>query len=152
MHWIYYPDYVIGDDSITPDIRLPPDYEEKLPEFYEREGKEKIEDAARALERSLDKLVRPDSKILLNWDDKKGLVNIAVNEAHSLDLNDDDLPAFQPTNMENVLYAHFAGIIAMKYIRKLLLTQPTRLPKHNSEPNTSSKNKKTKRRRITSSS
>jgi len=40
MEFMYYPTFEFGDGRIIPVVRLPEDYLERVPRFYEREGKQ----------------------------------------------------------------------------------------------------------------
>ena len=115
MDFMLYPTFEIVDNrGIIPSIRLPREYLEIIPKFYEQGRKEDVEEHTKSLQEL------SNTKIRLQWDEKKGLTNISIGTA-GLDLNEYGWPSFQEHNLGGN-YSLYTGSIAMKYISEMLKT------------------------------
>jgi hypothetical protein len=114
-----YPFYLFNKirGQVFPVIMLPEEYQELIPKFYEKGGRERIEDFAKILDNSLEGIFgKPDIK--LRWDEKKGLVHISIGPSGGLDLSDSE-HYFQEHNLGSQT-SLIAGAIATNYIHELL--------------------------------
>lgn len=114
---LVYPHFLITGEGIFPNIHLPWNFRELVPEFYASGGKERIEQYKNNLQKRLQEAGTP-LDINLNWHDTCGLKNISVGVHGGLDL-EGNLAIFQEHNLgwTNGFYAAF---IAMEYVKELL--------------------------------
>ena len=79
MDNILYPFFQIiaQRGQLIPLIRLPKNYKELVPDFYQEGGKETIEQYTQNLEKMI-KGTSLETEINLQWDDNTGLGNISV--------------------------------------------------------------------------
>ncbi len=122
--FLFYPSLdLIFDEReklILPNIRLPPDYRERVPIFYERKGKEKIEEYMSNLMGAFKDISAFQADMRLNWTEDQGLRNIRVGIHGGLDLSEErSSPRFEGHNLEwlNAIPPFF---IATTYVRELL--------------------------------
>jgi len=123
MEFMYYPTFEFGDGRIIPVVRLPEDYLERVPRFYEREGKQEIRAYVCGLKKgflscglidSIDFEVNSD----LVWDDERGLTTIRMRPSGGLDLEENGYVSFVEHNLGGIKSV-FAGVVAMKYVNEL---------------------------------
>lgn len=116
---ITYPTFEPDGWRIIPSIRLPLNYRELIPLFYENNGKEIIEEYVEALE-GLCRLQRTMGvlEIGLRWDDEKGLTNINLGTHSGLDLDTSLTPRFSEHNI-GFGNSFIGGAVAMKYVSEL---------------------------------
>ncbi len=112
-----YPD---GEKRLIAVVPLPIGYSASVPKFYERKGREKIEEFTRNLLEVLKNSEGLRPEIQLRWDSVRGLTNIITGVQGSFDLDDDEEPAkFREHNLGGpstlLVYA-----IATHYIAQLL--------------------------------
>lgn len=101
-------------------IELPENYQEVILNFYQKGGREEIEEFARSLDRSLEDIFgKPD--IRLNWDDQRGLVNISIGVNGGMDL-DSECRRFVEHNLGSRT-SLITGAIAINYVSELLKIQ-----------------------------
>ncbi len=118
MNFMLYPTFEIADGRIIPNIRLPRDFEERVPVFYEQEREQDVVDYSRRLIDYL-KPINFEAERDLVWDDGKGLVVIRMKPSGGLDLVDSGWIHFQEHNLGGT-QSLFAGAVAMKYVSELL--------------------------------
>ncbi|MCF7910178.1 hypothetical protein K9L16_00710 [Candidatus Pacearchaeota archaeon] len=115
MDSILYPTFEINEiTGILPRITLPRNFKELIPKFYKQRRQEVVENYASKLEQELDL----SNKILLQWNEERGLTNISLGTA-GLDLNETGIPKLQSHNIGNN-NAIPLGFTAMKYVSELL--------------------------------
>mgnify|MGYP001558153095 CR=1 FL=1 len=136
MDFMLYPafEFIEMRGQFLPIIRLPRDFEERIPKFYEQRIKEEIEDYAKIIGKEYlngtediedyskiigKEYLKNDLEIRLLWDDERGLINISVSPSQGLDLSKEGWPNFQEHNL-GTKTGIAAGFIAMKYISELL--------------------------------
>ncbi len=122
MEFMLYPTFKFGNGRIIPDIRLPRNFKEIIPKFYEQERKETVESYIKELDEHLNYCgidINLHPKENLKWDNEKGLVSIAIGPSAGLDLNERGWPSFKEHNMGRDA-SFVAGAIAMKYVSELL--------------------------------
>jgi len=120
MHSMTYPNFIVHEErgTLIPYIKLPTDFRELVPRFYEKGGKEKIEKYKKEIMEST--VVGEGQEILLRWHSVKGLEHISIVESRAgLDLNEDGFPSFQEHNVQ-WKSALILSAIAMEYVRELL--------------------------------
>lgn len=113
---------IVEGRGIIPRICLPRNYKTLIPLFYEEGRRKTVETYAKELEEYIAG-GRLETKIRLQWNEEKGLINISVGTA-GLDLNERGWPSFQEHN----LGGHFsfaASAVATKYISELLKSRPS---------------------------
>jgi hypothetical protein len=119
MDHMLYPTFeIVERRGIIPRIKLPLDYEELVSRFYACGARQIVEKFARDLE-SLTRESESEKEIRLQWDDKKGLTNIAIAAQGGLDINEGGYPSFQEHNL-GWMNSFLSGAVAMKYISELL--------------------------------
>jgi len=122
LYPIFYP--IKYRRVILPNIRLPQDFRELVPRFYEQGRQQTIEEYARnvrsVLERDPTGKLIEHPEIILNWDKKSGLKKIEIGPA-SLYLVDalGSSPHFHEYNL-GTHDGYVTGIIAMAYVSELL--------------------------------
>ncbi len=119
---LVYPTFqVFGGRGIFPNVWVPSDFLDRVPRFYEQGRREDVEKYAQDLGKMLSegKISGGFPDIMLQWDEKRGLVNISVGIHGGFDLTNEDWPHFQEHNLggEN---GYAAGFIAMEYVSELL--------------------------------
>ncbi len=119
-----YPTFEVNDQrGILPTIRLPRDFQNRLPAFYERGRKQKVEDYAKNLETMFKTTLDFPFKIELNWTEKEGLTEISTSPSSGFYLETSGgWPMFSEHNL-GALPAFATGFIAMKYISELLKSE-----------------------------
>lgn len=120
MDWRTYPEFILANErGILPHIKLPENFREIVPRFYEQGRKQIVERYVDGLGQFIHQLRLRDTP-RLNWDSELGLRNISVGIHGGLDLNEGfGGPCFQEHNL-GTCSGYIAGIIAMKYILELL--------------------------------
>jgi hypothetical protein len=114
--WKVYPRFGINaQGEIFPHVPIPRDYKELLPKFYERLGKEKVDELTRGLRN------RTGLDIRLKWHEEHGLTNISTSAPGGFDLDIRDCE-FAPHNLDRI-QTLAAGAIAMEYVRQLLISK-----------------------------
>jgi hypothetical protein len=118
FQFMLYPafDFIEQRGQIIPNIRLPENYKELVPKFYEQGRKPDVEDYARTIQENF---LKGDLEIKLNWNKEQGLTNISVGPSGGLDLSEQGWPKFQEHNL-GTKTGIASGFIAMKYISELL--------------------------------
>jgi len=98
-----------------PNINLPENYKELVPNFYKQKRKNTVEKYAKMVEEKfIGKL-----EIKLKWDKEEGLTNIDIGGIGAgLDLSEQFSPHFCEHNL-NTKTSLMTGMIAMKYISEL---------------------------------
>ena len=86
MDFMLYPTFEFDENrgQWFPNITLPVNYKELIPNFYKQERKDVIEKYAKSIEEKLFK----NLEIRLKWDDEKGLTNIGIGPSGGLDLSE----------------------------------------------------------------
>lgn len=120
MDSMLYPTFepVRDRGALMPSVRLPRNYQELVPKFYEQGGKERLEIYVGQV-RGLLTGVMAEHKVRLAWDDERGLVSIRAGPSGGLDLSERGWPNFQEHNLGTET-GLIAGIIAMKYVSELI--------------------------------
>ncbi len=118
MDFMLYPgfDFIEERGQFLPYIKLPRDYKELVPKFYEQERKQDIEDYARIIQ---ERILESKLEVRLNWSKEQGLTNISIGPSGGLDLSEEGWPKFQEHNL-GTKTGIASGFIAMKYISELL--------------------------------
>lgn len=110
--------YIEHRGQILPYIRLPRDFVDLIPRFYEQGRRETVDEYARTLER-----ITQESPLKttfrLQWDTELGLTNISIGPSGGLDLNNEGWPKFQEHNL-GTKTGFTAGSIAIVYVSELL--------------------------------
>ncbi|MBR9702191.1 hypothetical protein GOV13_04690 [Candidatus Pacearchaeota archaeon] len=96
--------------------RLPKDYKSKIKEFYNTDGREKLEELALNISKSMEGLFGQE-EIRLRWDDEKGLIGISIGPSGGIYLN--NLNQFQEHNLGTKTSLMTSPII-INYISELL--------------------------------
>jgi hypothetical protein len=121
--WMTYPAFIIAEGrGVIPDVRLPHDFEKRVPKFYEQGRKKDVESYVQEIRSTLGRknLTGEFPEIRLQWDDKQGLTNISVGVQGGLDLIiSGGLPRFQEHNLGGEA-GYAAGFVAMQYVSELL--------------------------------
>ena len=116
-----YPRFSLIDSrGMIPHLRLPRNYRELLPLFYQQERKEEITRYCLSLAELLKE--SPFSAwvpVRLNWDNTRGLISICVGTSAGLDLSECGWPSFQEHNL-GTMSGIVAGAVALEYICELL--------------------------------
>lgn len=120
MDFMLYPtfEFIETRGQFFPDVKLPEDFEERIPKFYEQGGKEEVKNYAKIIEKEY---LKETLEIKLQWDEEKGLTNISVGPSGGLDLSENGWSNFQEHNL-GTKTGIAAGFIAMKYVSELLKT------------------------------
>lgn len=116
MDFMQYPtfEFVENRGHWFPNINLPLNYKELVPNFYKQKRKNKIEEYTKLIE---EKFAMNKLEIRLQWDDEEGLRNIDFGSS-GLDLNEQTAAHFCEHNL-NTITSLMSGMIAMKYISEL---------------------------------
>ena len=104
------------EGRLIPYVRLP-NYQEILPIFYQRKGKEKIEEYTREVEEIM------KGKIRLRWNDDKGLTDIIIGSGGKCLYLDTEEREFIESNLDG-WFAFYAAAIAQQYVAELLKSKP----------------------------
>lgn len=120
IDFMHYPVFNIFEDSgILPDIRLPEDFLDLVPRFYDQGRKKDVED----YKDTLLKMIKGspfETEIRLRWDEKLGLKNINIGSGSGLDLSiEGNWATFEVHNI-GTYNGLSGGFIAMKYVFELL--------------------------------
>jgi hypothetical protein len=115
--FILYPafDFIEQRGQFLPSIRLPEDYKDLVPKFYQQGRKPDVEDYAKIIQ---ERFLESKLEVRLNWDNEQGLTNISVGPSGGLDLSEIN-DKFQEHNL-GTKTGIASGFIAMKYISELL--------------------------------
>lgn len=113
--WKIYPRFGINPQGeIFPHVPIPKDYIELLPRFYEKHGKERVEELTAKLRENT------RLNIELRWHETHGLTNISTSTPGGFDLDIREYE-FVPHNLHGI-QSLAAGAIAMEYARQLLIS------------------------------
>ena len=121
MDSLLYPTFTFIEQrgQYIPYIRVPRNFEELVPRFYEQNRKLTVEEYARQIE---EKFLEGKLEIRLNWDEEFGLRNISVGPSGGLDL-DERSCCFQEHNL-GTKTGTAAGFIGLLYVSELLKSAP----------------------------
>jgi len=122
MEFRLYPTYPLVEHrgSPIPNIHLPENFKELVKRFYKQGRRKSIEEYQKKLEEILKK-TNFETQIMLQWDDKVGLINISTRGA-GLYLNEEGIPNYQEHNL-GIKNSFVLGAIAQMYISELLKSQ-----------------------------
>jgi hypothetical protein len=84
-----YPSFIWSKQrgAILLNASLPEDYHEKIYEFYESGGKDRLEDLAKNISESMQDIFGK-TEIKLRWDNKKGLTGISIGPSRAVYLGE----------------------------------------------------------------
>ncbi len=100
-----------------PNIHLPKDYRQLVPEFYRQGRKDTVTRYAKTVEETV---LKNELEIKLKWDEKEGLTNISVGPSGGFDLSDESgFPHFSEHNL-GTRTSLASGLVTMKYVSELL--------------------------------
>ncbi|MAG02030.1 hypothetical protein CMI42_01725 [Candidatus Pacearchaeota archaeon] len=121
MDFMLYPTFeIVEGRGLIPNVRLPRNYKELVPRFYDQDRRKEIEEYARMLEEtSMGGILVKSPEIRLQWEDKRGLTNISIGVSGGFDLNESGWPSFQEHNL-GTNTSLMGGSIAMKYVSELM--------------------------------
>ena len=120
MDSMLYPTYVFVEGrGLLPNVRLPRNFRQLVPKFYEERRREGVEEFANNVGAGYLKSGKP-LDIRLNWDDTRGLTNLSLGIHAGLDLEDNfGWPSFQEHNLGGDI-SFVAAAIAQKYVSELI--------------------------------
>lgn len=105
---------------LCPNVLLPKNYRELVKPFYERKGKEVIEEHAKRLARATPSSFGERIEIALQWDDEEGLTHIGIGTEGGFYLQESgEFPDFIMHNLggRNSIPAY---LVANRYVAELL--------------------------------
>ena len=105
-----------GERGFIPNITLPENFEELVPDFHKNERRKTVEDYAKKVSEATGYEIR------LNWSERRGLENISVGTQGGLDLQESGWTSFQEHNLSTG-NGFAAGMVALFYIRELLKSE-----------------------------